>query len=178
MATPGFNMYNYGGFAEQRRMEEQELRSILQPRYSYNMDDYWRREFMGPVVEMKKPESWLDQAKKMTTEDRRKHYGHPLPNFIRIAQGWIVTFDKVLTPLQVAQGMVTLKMARDVNMYKDDDWIDTIGYSNTVQMMDERMKEMGYDKGIEYFSQFKDGALAAKLYEILTEHERRFPKGK
>lgn len=130
------------------------------------------------MVEMKQPESWLKQAEKMTTEDRRKHYGHPLPNFIRIALGWIVIFDVVLTPLQVAQGMITLKMARDVNMYKEDDWIDTIGYSNTVQMMDERMKNMGYDKGIEYFSDFKDGVLASKLHDILVEHKRRFPKSK
>lgn len=127
---------------------------------------------------VEKSKSWLDQAKEMTTVDRRKHYGHPLPNFLRIAIGWIVVFDKVLTPLQVAQGMVTLKMARDANMYKDDDWVDTIGYSNTVQMMDDRMKEMGYSEGIEYFSDMKDSVLAGALYSILAEHEKRFPKGK
>lgn len=156
---------------EQQMVDYTALDSLLYPRY--------RMELTAPQrKEPEKPKAWLDQAKEMTTQDRRKHYGHPLPNFIRIAIGWIVTFDKVLTPLQVAQGMVTLKMARDVNMYKDDDWIDTIGYSNTVQMMNERMKEMGYSTGIEYFSQFKDGALASKLYEVLARHEREYLKGK
>lgn len=130
-----------------------------------------------PIYYADKETSWLDEAKKVTTDDRRKVYGHPLPNFIRIALEWIPIFDMVVTPRQVAQAFVGAKIARDANTYKDDNWIDAIGYSNTVQMMDNRMKELGYPKGIEAFDNIDQKGLAGMLVEILQLHEARYAKG-
>ena len=155
---------------EQQMVDFSALDSLLYPRY--------RMELTYPQPkEPEKPKAWLDQAKDISTNDRRKAYGHPLPNFIRAAIEFVPILGHPITPLQVAQLQVAWKVVRDVNTFKDDNWIDTIGYSNTVQMMDERMKEMGYS-GIDYFRVFTEEALIAELYKVLKQHERKYKTGK
>jgi len=153
-----------------QQMENDRLRmfrtSFLEPRFSY-----------GNFTTAKPKQTWLDQAKDISTGDRRKAYGHPLPNFLRAAIAFTPILGHPITPLQVAELQVAWKVVRDVNSFKEDNWIDTIGYSNTVQMMDDRMKEMNYS-GIDWFRNKKDGVLMTVLYEVLTEHERRFPQNK
>lgn len=154
--------------ALQREMDAERLRMFV-PRFTD-----WSK-FNVEVSTAKPKETWLDKAKNISTNDRRKAYGHPLPNFLRAAIAFTPILGHPITPLQVAELQVSWKVVRDVNTFKDDNWIDTIGYSNTVQMMDDRMKEMNYS-GIDWFRPKKDGILMAALYEVLTEHEKRFPK--
>lgn len=96
-------------------------------------------------------DEWINVAHKITNGPRRNSYSHPLRNFLRIAIRWSVNHEQIVTPLQVAQDMVEMKMARSQTSFKEDDWIDTIGYSNTVQMMDDKLKELGFLEGVKIF---------------------------
>ena len=126
-----------------------------------------------PVTE----QSWLQNALQITTSERRRDYGHPLPNFLRIAMRYSITLERGVSPLDVEHLSIDLKMARDQNHFKDDNWVDTIGYANTVQMIDERMKELNYPDGIATFKKYKDGDLMKFMFDLLLIHEREYPNG-
>lgn len=166
-------MFNYG--AGQQRYPELYWRDQYERRYEADQLLSQMRLAGNKPVEMK-IDTWLQTAQKITEGDRRKAYGHPLPNFIRAAIAFTPILGHPVTPLQIAELQVTWKIVRDVQTYKDDNWIDTIGYSNTVQMMDDRMKTLGYAKGVSYFSDFKGSGLLGIMYEILEINEKRFPK--
>ncbi len=121
--------------------------------------------------------SWLQNALEITTSDRRRDYGHPLPNFLRICLKWSVTLEIPVTPLHVAQLMLDMKTARDQNSFKDDNWIDAIGYSNTVQMIDERMKLLDYPAGAKTFQDKNIVNMVGFMYNLLQMHELRFSQG-
>lgn len=92
------------------------------------------------MVELGK-ESLLDEAKRLTSKDRQKNYGHPKDNFKRIADLW----NSYLTNRQnpeteistedVAWMMVLLKIARDLNKPTRDNLVDAIGYTRTLAMI-------------------------------------------
>jgi hypothetical protein len=92
------------------------------------------------MVELGK-ESLLDEAKRLTSRDRQKNYGHPKDNFKRIADLW----NSYLTNRQnpeteistedVAWMMVLLKIARDLNKPTRDNLVDAIGYTRTLAMI-------------------------------------------
>lgn len=117
--------------------------------------------------------SWLDTVKDITTGDRRRDYGHPLLNFLRIALFFNThLFSKLrtgcfITPLDVAGLMIELKLAREINTHKDDNWVDIIGYTACVEMMDELMKELGYPIGVHTFEFIEIG----EWYLILDKAE-------
>lgn len=129
-----------------------------------------------PLVPVAEERSWLRQALTVTTSERRRDYGHPLPNFLRIALRMSVTLQRAVNPLEAEHVAVDWKMSRDQNHFKDDNWIDNIGYSNTVQMIDERMKEMGY-VGITEFENYRDGDLMKFMFDLLLLHERTYANG-
>jgi len=121
----------------------------------------------GPVrnpVFMRNAE-WLKITHEITNGPRRNSYSHPLRNFLRIAIRWSVNHETIITPLQVAQDMVEMKMARSQSSFKDDDWIDTMGYANTVQMMDDKLKELGYLEGVKIF----EGINMAMMWMLLEK---------
>lgn len=66
---------------------------------------------------------------------REKNYDHPDPNFARIRDLWQVALaDKLkpgasITKRDVAMLMVLIKIARDIHTFKDDNWLDTVGYA-------------------------------------------------
>lgn len=78
----------------------------------------------------------LDEAKKCVLQDRNSTYGKPEDNFRRIAELWTAYLnirpkDKgaPITPTDVAQMMVLMKMARLAhNPTHKDSWVDGIGY--------------------------------------------------
>lgn len=117
--------------------------------------------------------SWLNTVKDITTGDRRRDYGHPLLNFLRIALFFNThLFSKLrtgcfITPLDVAGLMVELKLAREINTHKEDNWVDIIGYTACVEMMDELMKELGYPIGVHSFEHLK----ISEWYEVLDRAE-------
>ena len=78
----------------------------------------------------------LDEAKKCVLQDRNSTYGKPEDNFRRIAELWTAYLnirpkdkDAPITPTDVAQMMVLMKMARLAhNPTHKDSWVDGIGY--------------------------------------------------
>jgi hypothetical protein len=119
----------------------------------------------GPVRNpvFMRDDEWLKITHDITNGPRRNSYSHPLRNFLRIAIRWSVNHETVITPLQVAQDMVEMKMARSQSSFKDDDWIDTMGYSNTVQMMNDKLIELGYQEGVKIF----EGIGMPLMWELL-----------
>jgi len=78
----------------------------------------------------------LDEAKKCVLQDRNSTYGKPEDNFRRIAELWTAYLNirpkdanAPITPTDVAQMMVLMKMARLAhNPAHKDSWVDGIGY--------------------------------------------------
>ncbi len=86
----------------------------------------------------------LDEAKNLTTGDRNRDYGDPLPNFQDTADLLTVQFrhkfkeGERFTPSDVAKIMVHVKMARMIKRSKRDNWVDIAGYAGLGAECDER----------------------------------------
>lgn len=100
---------------------------------------------------------WIDIAVAITEEDRPRDYGHPLTNFLRIAlhdnikdAGRRAKGDYI-TPLDVAERNIGQKLARQYNSHKDDNYIDIMGYSACVDVINQRMIALGYEEGVQAF---------------------------
>lgn len=109
---------------------------------------------------------WLAEAANITSGERRRDYGRPLVNFLRIAIRWSNLLGIYITPPMVALMMVDMKIAREQNTHKDDNWIDILGYAATVSDMDQEMREMGFD-GYKQFSYWSSVADLQNLYNRL-----------
>lgn len=72
-------------------------------------------------------------------EERGQSYGTPSQNFTNIAKLWSVTLGIEVTPLQVAQCLIHLKMARLVaTIDHDDSWLDVLCYAAlAIEVCDE-----------------------------------------
>lgn len=113
---------------------------------------------------------WVDVALDITESegDRRRDYGRPLLNFLRIAlyENVLHLSDlkrgKLITPLHVAAENILQKRARDDNTFKADNHVDTVGYTNCVDDMNRQMIELGYKNGIQAF----DGMSIQEMYDL------------
>lgn len=73
--------------------------------------------------------SVLDEAKAVIQE-RGENYDHPLPNHQRIAALWSVILGSHVTPLQVVQCMIAVKLARLIATPEHrDSLVDLCGYA-------------------------------------------------
>ena len=91
------------------------------------------------MVELDK-ESILDKAKRITSGDRQKDYGHPKENFKRIADLWNAYLKNrkesgEITVEDIAWMMVLLKIARDQNKPTFDNLLDSIGYVKVLALL-------------------------------------------
>lgn len=124
------------------------------------------------ATEQSSSPTWLETAQSITTGERRRDYGHPLYNFLRIAIKWNANYahrllpGQIITPLDVARDAIDMKTARDAFTYKDDNYIDTIGYSACVDAMDREMKERGYQDGIRAFERLTLGDYYALVQQF------------
>lgn len=87
----------------------------------------------GPTVVYPKqadpPTTVLDEAAQVIKE-RGENYDHPLPNHQRIAALWSVVLGTTVTPLQVVQCMMAVKLARLIATPDHrDSLIDLCGYA-------------------------------------------------
>ena len=72
----------------------------------------------------------LDKAKSIINGERQGTYGSPEDSFQVIANFWSSYLNTDLTPHDVANMMILLKIARNAGgVYKDDNWIDICGYA-------------------------------------------------
>jgi len=96
----------------------------------------------GPVEPEKlDAPSILEEALRVSGENRQRDYGHPLVNHERIAAVWNVVLGPKLTapvtPREVVLCMIGLKIAREVNTPKRDSLVDICGYVNCLDLMKE-----------------------------------------
>lgn len=82
-------------------------------------------------------ESILDEAARLTSVDRQRHYGHPRHNFALIARLWSALLGVEVEPRMVGRMMIAMKIARDCNMPTRDNLTDSAGYARTMEMLDE-----------------------------------------
>ena len=68
------------------------------------------------------------EACELVTGPRQQAYAHPAVNFARIAKGWEMILGVPVTPEQVGLCMVIVKIARELNGYKRDHYVDAVGY--------------------------------------------------
>ena len=92
---------------------------------------------------MENPETILEEAARLTSGDRQRDYAHPLPNHDRIARLWNAHLSNrsdphgPITPQNVAEMMILLKLARQGFTPKRDNLVDIAGYARCMeQMMD------------------------------------------
>lgn len=72
----------------------------------------------------------LHQAATIIAGKREDTYGGPEDNFGRISKLWSVIVEKEITPAQVANMMIALKLARLVNSPDhEDSLVDIAGYA-------------------------------------------------
>ena len=71
----------------------------------------------------------LTQAQTIINGARQESYGDALKNFQLIANLWGSYLNTTITPKQVADMMILLKIARNQNQTKEDNYIDICGYA-------------------------------------------------
>lgn len=77
----------------------------------------------------------LLKAAELIVGQRQKDYGTPEKNFQRIADLWTIHIEKILlpgaklSPRQVAEMMVLLKLARTIESPTEDSYVDAAGYA-------------------------------------------------
>lgn len=77
----------------------------------------------------------LEEAHKLTMEDRRQEYGDAAKNFDDVAKIWSVLLDVKVTALQVTECMIALKLCRAKTGYKRDTIVDIAGYARCAEMI-------------------------------------------
>ncbi|SIE08650.1 DUF6378 domain-containing protein [Mycobacteroides abscessus] len=88
-------------------------------------------------------ESILQEAERIINGDRAEQYGDPKVMFERIAEFWtsyLYPFTEALTPVDVANMMVLLKISRskaavDRGEYHRDDHVDIAGYAGLTEKL-------------------------------------------
>lgn len=109
----------------------------------------------------------LDEAKLITTGDRRRDYGAPLINFLRIAIGWSVYLGVTITPTKVAWMMIQMKVAREANTPKKDNLTDVIGYAACVDNMVLHAMEHGINGDYEHVLSYLDTMSLEEMAALL-----------
>lgn len=86
----------------------------------------------------------LEEANRLIHGDRQAQYGPPEENFKNIAAFWNIRFKHLLqdgkefSDADVAAAMVLLKLARDMQGYKEDNAVDAAGYIALMAYMEDR----------------------------------------
>jgi len=87
-----------------------------------------------------------EEAFQLVSGAREQAYGHPWTDFSRTAKMWSgllsAKLRSDLTPEDVAQMMVCVKMSREQNSPKRDNVVDMIGYAITLARVKKRRKEL------------------------------------
>ena len=87
------------------------------------------------------PTSVLDEAAAVIRE-RGRDYDHPLPNHERIAAMWTVILGATVTPLQVVQCMMAVKLARLIATPEHrDSLVDLCGYAACAETIIDSIRD-------------------------------------
>lgn len=100
-------------------------------RKALNIVESLRYPIQGGATEETPQEnkSFLTEASDLVKGQRQKDYGDKKKNFSDIAAIWSVILGKTIDPVQVAQCMVAMKLARLIKTPSHrDSWVDIAGY--------------------------------------------------
>ena len=119
----------------------------------------------------------LEIATDITTGDRRRDYGRPLVNHLRIAMNWTLFLQplldgKSITPDKVVWMMAGLKQAREINTTKFDNLLDNVGYSACLDDMYLQIIELGYAVDREEAMEYMQSLDMGEMFELLIVAER------
>lgn len=76
-----------------------------------------------------KPESVLEEARRLVNGDRQNQYGPPDQDFQRTARMWSALKGVEFSAQDVAAFMICLKLSRQTHQNKRDNWVDVAGYA-------------------------------------------------
>ncbi len=79
--------------------------------------------------------SVLDEAAAVVGGPRMEQYGPPSVCFRRIAGYWASYLQADIRPRDVAHMMILVKIARDQNSPKRDNWVDIAGYARVLELL-------------------------------------------
>jgi hypothetical protein len=95
------------------------------------------------VAKEKADQSILQEAQELIHGVRQKNYGHPWDDFSRTARMWSAIFGVSISPLQVALGMIAVKISRLCKTPDHrDSQTDIAGYIGTYEMVLQKQKEL------------------------------------
>lgn len=81
--------------------------------------------------------SICEEAQSLTTGERAAAYGHPIVNFTTTANLINARFGTAFTPDEIAEIMILVKIARQVQAKKRDNMVDIAGYANCIGLIEE-----------------------------------------
>lgn len=90
------------------------------------------------AFQKEKPENILKEADRIVGGDRNAAYGHPKTDFERTAKIWSAILGVEVKAEQVPLCMIGVKMSRQCNAAKRDNWVDMAGYAQTGYMVDQK----------------------------------------
>ena len=82
-------------------------------------------------------EDILEEALSLTKGARNQDYGDCTIEFDRVANMWSIIFENEVTPNQVALAMIALKITRQMNANKRDNWVDIAGYARVGNIIND-----------------------------------------
>ena len=88
-------------------------------------------------------ETILEEACRVTSEDRNQDYGPPLDDYMRTAALWTALLSHKLKPGETIEWddaircMCAMKLSRDVNRRNRDNMVDLAGYAQCRQLADD-----------------------------------------
>lgn len=71
----------------------------------------------------------LEEANKITHEDRQKAYGKPHENFKQISDIVTAILGRYISPRDIVLIMIATKLSRESYIHKRDNLVDLAGYS-------------------------------------------------
>jgi len=109
----------------------------------------------------------LEEALEVSGQNRQRDYGHPLTNHERIAAVWNVVLgpklSKPITPEEVVWCMIGVKLAREVSTPKRDNAVDTAGYINCLDLIQQARFDQTLEETFSAPKGIPDGPLETKV---------------
>lgn len=126
----------------------------------------------------------MDEAIKIALEvtrgDRQRDYAHPLLNMVRIAVRQTLTHrdelkdGKAINPYKAVLAMVDVKLAREEATPKQDNIVDSIGYTDMIDRMAQKLIELGYCTNYVAARQYFDNCSFVDLIVFHADLEKAF----